>query len=370
MGIVEIRPASGVYDYASKYTKGMTEYLAPAPLDGATCEAVRGAAETAFAACGCRDYARVDFILDASGDPFLLEINTLPGMKETSLLPMSARCAGLDFTASGQGDGFARGGALPLEHRLTTPMSKDIEAMPETRTWRDIPQQVRPRAMSREGRRRVTLGRIPGRGGRGRAGRGGVGGLGDRRRSSGRTPPRFPIRPSPTASAALSSSRTASSTGTGSRRTLAIPSNATLMGLDLIKLRSRVLADAQVSSATIVRNFPDTLTVRISERSPVARLMAQSGGDAAPDASRLAGRGRVRGRGIRPRHGRIAALARRRQARAPRRGDRPHRRDGGRRRTSSPRRSSRRRTSTARGRSSRSRGWPRTARSRSMPAAG
>ncbi|MGA2017916.1 MAG: D-alanine--D-alanine ligase [Opitutaceae bacterium] len=99
MGIVEIRPASGVYDYASKYTKGMTEYLAPAPLDGATCEAVRGAAETAFSACGCRDYARVDFILDASGDPFLLEINTLPGMKGTSLLPMSARCAGLDFTA-------------------------------------------------------------------------------------------------------------------------------------------------------------------------------------------------------------------------------------------------------------------------------
>jgi D-alanine-D-alanine ligase len=99
MGIVEIRPASGVYDYASKYTKGMTEYHAPAPLDGATSEAVKGAAETAFAACGCRDYARVDFMLDAGGAPFFLEINTLPGMKETSLLPMSARCAGLDFTA-------------------------------------------------------------------------------------------------------------------------------------------------------------------------------------------------------------------------------------------------------------------------------
>jgi len=99
MGIVEIRPASGVYDYASKYTKGMTEYLAPAPLDGPLSGAVRTAAETAFAACGCRDYARVDFILSARGEPFFLEINTLPGMKETSLLPMSARCAGLDFTA-------------------------------------------------------------------------------------------------------------------------------------------------------------------------------------------------------------------------------------------------------------------------------
>ncbi|HMD60862.1 MAG TPA: D-alanine--D-alanine ligase [Opitutaceae bacterium] len=99
MGIVEIRPTSGIYDYASKYTKGMTEYLAPAPLDGPSTEAVRTAAETAFAACGCRDYARVDFILSAKGEPFLLEINTLPGMKETSTLPMSARCAGLDFTA-------------------------------------------------------------------------------------------------------------------------------------------------------------------------------------------------------------------------------------------------------------------------------
>lgn len=98
MGVVEIRPKSGVYDYTSKYTKSMTEYFAPAPLDGATTAKVQAAAETAFAACGCRDYSRVDFILPADGDAFLLEINTLPGMKETSLLPMSARCAGLDFT--------------------------------------------------------------------------------------------------------------------------------------------------------------------------------------------------------------------------------------------------------------------------------
>jgi D-alanine-D-alanine ligase len=99
MGVVEIRPRSGVYDYASKYTKGMTEYLAPAPLDPATTAAAQAAAEATFAACGGRDYARVDFILSQENEPILLEINTLPGMKETSLLPMSARCAGLDFTA-------------------------------------------------------------------------------------------------------------------------------------------------------------------------------------------------------------------------------------------------------------------------------
>jgi D-alanine-D-alanine ligase len=99
MGIVEIRPRSGVYDYASKYTKGLTEYLAPAPLDADTTAAVRAAAQSVFKACGCRDYARVDFILSDANEPFLLEINTLPGMKETSLLPMSARCVGLDFVA-------------------------------------------------------------------------------------------------------------------------------------------------------------------------------------------------------------------------------------------------------------------------------
>lgn len=98
-GVVEIRPKSGVYDYASKYTKGLTEYFAPAPLDEKLTAETQAAAETAFAACGCRDYARVDFILNDKNLLYLLEINTLPGMKETSLLPMSARCAGLDFTA-------------------------------------------------------------------------------------------------------------------------------------------------------------------------------------------------------------------------------------------------------------------------------
>ena len=99
LGVVEIRPKSGVYDFTSKYTKGLTEYFAPAPLDTATTAKVRSAAATAFAACGCRDYARVDFILRGVDELYLLEINTLPGMKETSLLPMSARCEGLDFTA-------------------------------------------------------------------------------------------------------------------------------------------------------------------------------------------------------------------------------------------------------------------------------
>jgi len=99
MGIVEIVPRSGVFDYSSKYTKGLTEYLAPAKLSDEIAQQVRTAAETAFAACGCRDYVRIDFMLSPEGELYLLEINTLPGMKETSLLPMSARCVGLDFVA-------------------------------------------------------------------------------------------------------------------------------------------------------------------------------------------------------------------------------------------------------------------------------
>lgn len=97
MGVVEIRPKSGVYDFTSKYTKGMTEYFAPAALAETVAAKVRHSAELAYAACGCRDYARVDFILCGTDELYLLEINTLPGMKETSLLPMSARCIGQDF---------------------------------------------------------------------------------------------------------------------------------------------------------------------------------------------------------------------------------------------------------------------------------
>jgi len=99
MGVVEIAPKSGIFDYSSKYTKGLTEYFAPARIAEELAAAARAHAETAFAACGCRDYARIDYMLSNEGELYLLEINTLPGMKETSLLPMSARCVGLDFVA-------------------------------------------------------------------------------------------------------------------------------------------------------------------------------------------------------------------------------------------------------------------------------
>jgi len=99
MGVVEIVPASGTFDYTSKYTKGLTEYFAPARLDPALTALLQRHAATAFAACQCRDYARIDFMIGNGAQPVMLEINTLPGLKETSLLPMSARVVGLDFDA-------------------------------------------------------------------------------------------------------------------------------------------------------------------------------------------------------------------------------------------------------------------------------
>ena len=98
LGVVEIVSQSGVYDYAAKYTPGSTEYHAPAALETGIESKVKAHAEQLFAACGCRDFARIDFLLDGK-TPYFLEINTLPGLTETSLLPKSAACEGYDFAA-------------------------------------------------------------------------------------------------------------------------------------------------------------------------------------------------------------------------------------------------------------------------------
>lgn len=95
--VVEVRPHGGSYDYRSKYTSGATEYLCPAPFDAAVTRDLQSAALGAFRAVGCRDYARVDIMVRPSNEPVVLEVNTLPGMTETSLLPKAAAAAGLDF---------------------------------------------------------------------------------------------------------------------------------------------------------------------------------------------------------------------------------------------------------------------------------
>ncbi|HUA39219.1 MAG TPA: D-alanine--D-alanine ligase [Candidatus Sulfopaludibacter sp.] len=95
--VVEVRPKTGGYDYHNKYTAGCTEYFCPASFDAAATRRIQDAALGAFKAVGGRDYARVDVMVRADGDPVVLEVNTLPGMTETSLLPKAAAAAGLNY---------------------------------------------------------------------------------------------------------------------------------------------------------------------------------------------------------------------------------------------------------------------------------
>lgn len=95
--VVEVRPKQGSYDYANKYTAGATEYFCPADFDAMTTARIQDAAHAAFNAIGGRDYARVDVMVRANGEPVVLEVNTLPGMTATSLLPKAAAAAGLSY---------------------------------------------------------------------------------------------------------------------------------------------------------------------------------------------------------------------------------------------------------------------------------
>jgi D-alanine-D-alanine ligase len=96
--IVEIRPKTGSYDYENKYTAGATEYLCPAPFDATSTRRIQEVGLAAFRAVGGRDYGRVDVMVRADGSPVVLEVNTLPGMTETSLLPKAAAAAGYSYT--------------------------------------------------------------------------------------------------------------------------------------------------------------------------------------------------------------------------------------------------------------------------------
>ncbi len=97
--IVEIRPKSEFYDYESKYTAGKTEYICPADLSTAEQETCRAVAVQVTRALQGRGFPRVDVILSEDGVPYVLEMNTIPGMTPLSLLPMAAKQAGMDFDA-------------------------------------------------------------------------------------------------------------------------------------------------------------------------------------------------------------------------------------------------------------------------------
>ena len=94
---IEIIPKEGFYDYKTKYQAGAAEDVCPADITPEEDEKLRKAAEETFRALHLENYARVDFILDAEGNPYCLEANTLPGMTPTSLLPQEARAEGIEY---------------------------------------------------------------------------------------------------------------------------------------------------------------------------------------------------------------------------------------------------------------------------------
>ena len=157
-------------------------------------------------------------------------------------------------------------------------MTKDPLILPAARSWREIPQPVKPRAMSREGRRRLTLQVLRATAGICALAAGAwaawqVAAVMENKPKS--IPGATPAEP-------IGSHVNLVTDGVLDqawlKRTLALPKTATLAEVDLQQLRARVLEGGQVATAAIIKNFPVTLAVHISERTPVARVMAQLGG--------------------------------------------------------------------------------------------
>lgn len=149
--------------------------------------------------------------------------------------------------------------------------------VPLSRSWKDIPQQVKPRAMSSGGRRRMRFGLVKTVGAVALLGALGWGGVSlavvlqqGPKHMPGEQAGAAPIRH-------LDFATDGAITRDWIVRTLALPKNATLIGLDLYQLRARLLTSGQVLSASLTRNFPDKLTVSLTERLPVARIKAQLG---------------------------------------------------------------------------------------------
>lgn len=95
--VVEIRPKGGLYDYERKYTPGETEYVCPADIEASVYRQVKELGLKSHVALGCRGATRADLILDEKKGPVVLEVNTVPGLMETSLLPKSAFAARISF---------------------------------------------------------------------------------------------------------------------------------------------------------------------------------------------------------------------------------------------------------------------------------
>jgi D-alanine-D-alanine ligase len=98
MPVIEIAAPDDWYNYDAKYTVGATDYLVPAPVSEATYRACQDAALLTFQCLACRGFARVDCRVSEDGAPYVLELNSIPGFTETSLLPKAAAQAGMSFS--------------------------------------------------------------------------------------------------------------------------------------------------------------------------------------------------------------------------------------------------------------------------------
>jgi D-alanine-D-alanine ligase len=97
LGSVEVRPATKFYDYEAKYKRTDTKYLIPPELSDSVLARAEQLALAAYNALGCSGHSRPDLRISTSGAPFVLEVNTLPGMTATSLLPKIAKSRGMDY---------------------------------------------------------------------------------------------------------------------------------------------------------------------------------------------------------------------------------------------------------------------------------
>jgi D-alanine-D-alanine ligase len=97
LGVMEIRPKDGLYDYEAKYNREDTQYLVPAPIPQTATDRCQELALRVHRLLGCAGATRTDFIWDESAEPLVLELNTIPGMTSHSLLPMLARYAGMSY---------------------------------------------------------------------------------------------------------------------------------------------------------------------------------------------------------------------------------------------------------------------------------
>jgi D-alanine-D-alanine ligase len=95
--LIEITSANEFYDYESKYTEGMCEHIIPARIGEQGAAEIIRISKQVYKLMGCQGFARIDFMLDKNIQPYVLEVNTIPGMTEMSLVPDAAKAAGINF---------------------------------------------------------------------------------------------------------------------------------------------------------------------------------------------------------------------------------------------------------------------------------